>query len=748
MRINRLIIFLLILSAQPNAFAQISHGGVPYFPENHFLRSFGNKLFFNEMPSFDLDSVLQASEPDNSVLRGSYQFAHKFYTKIRKKENAALTLLPDGTKVWQIGIRSKGAYSINLLLKDFEIPEGGKLFVYSSDYSHIIGSFDHRNNSPEKILPLQPVAGESIILEYSEPENVAFEGNFTIAEVNHDYRDFLRREPGTDTNDFLCMPDAICSDATEETIRSTVLLIINGTSACTGSLINNTEDDGKPYLLTAVHCFNANLPLSENMDYYIGKAGTVIAFFNYHRSVCGIKMRGVEEMSLAVAYPRVILEKKDIALLELQDTPPDYYNAYYAGWNVNPDGGNAPYTNLHHPATAPKKYGKIASAISLVDYPDPDCFDGMSHWEIPSWTIGSTHPGSSGSPLFDRNNLIIGGLSGGESDCIGKNPDNESDYFFALSKGWESSNPSNQLKTYLDPENKELKQYPGFDPNKEDSLKRLGNANYNSGDSLITSTLNPPYSGFIFGNSNLQALEFAEEFKINKETDVIGSYFLLPYMPYSYISGIEISIYSGGTAPETKLQSKMFYPQYLNYNKDSNQFEEKNRDLYYVATESFVLFDNPAKVNENFFISYKINYSETAKFCVYNTKFANNSHPNTAWIKTDAGWVSADNYSQFGKKTALAIHALVRDNNTLSISSPDPKENPVYYDRAARTLFFRKAESNPTLINVYSVTGQLLEKTQLNAGQLSCILSPKPQGTMGIIKAIYPNKSISIKIIY
>jgi hypothetical protein len=240
------------------------------------------------------------------------------------RKDASLTTLPDGTTVRQIGIRSKGAYSINLLLRNFEIPEGAKLFVYSADHSYIIGSFDHRNNSPGKILPLQPVAGEAIIVEYSESPNTAFKGNFTIAEVNHDYRDFLRSEPAADNNtQFACMPDAFCSDADDQTIRSTVLLIINGTTLCTGSLINNTADVEIPYLLTAVHCLNTTASFPQEWDYYDTKAGSIIAFFNYNRPVCGTKMKGTEEMSLAVAHPRVILEKNDVALLEFQDTPPD-----------------------------------------------------------------------------------------------------------------------------------------------------------------------------------------------------------------------------------------------------------------------------------------------------------------------------------------------------------------------------------------------------------------------------------------
>ena len=221
-----LLLSLFFLSGRMVS-AQISHGGKPFFLQNSLLKNsspvspngeVGPSVF--EMPAFNLDSVMQEDRLNEGNMQRSYRFAHKFFTKIAKRKDAALAVLPDGTKVWQINIRSKGAYSINVLLTDFELPPDGKLFVYSENHSHVIGSFDYRNNAPGKILPLQPVAGESVIIEYSEPAGVPFEGNFTVSEVNHDYRDFLRREPGNDGGSvFSCMPDALCSEIDGNIVR-------------------------------------------------------------------------------------------------------------------------------------------------------------------------------------------------------------------------------------------------------------------------------------------------------------------------------------------------------------------------------------------------------------------------------------------------------------------------------------------------------------------------------------------------
>jgi len=758
MKYIRLVILLLGLFATSLASSQIRHGGTPYFLQSSILRAASGTPFI-EMPPFDLDSIIREDSINEGNMRGSYRFAHKFYTNIDINDGVK-SVLPDGTTVKQIGIRSAGAYSINLLLRDFEIPTGGKLFVFSADHSHLVGSFDYRNNSTGKMLPIQPVAGEAIIVEYSEPADVPFSGHFIISEVNHDYRDVLGVEPKADiVRDFACMPDVLCSDAATEAIRSTVLLIINGTNMCTGSLLNNTSGDGKPYLLTAVHCFvdNYSQPFPVDKDSYVNKAGTIIAFFNYERPVCdaSIKMKGSEEMSLAGASPCAIVSRKDIALFKLNDFPPDYFNAYYAGWNMNLNG-NGNHTNIHHPNGAVKKYGMIDKNITIGTIPNEPTFDysiifdGNSHWMIPGWTIGSTYGGSSGSPLFDENQLIIGGLTGGNTDCFGKPPvEGYLDFFFALGKGWETGDSTNQLKTYLDPNNTGVMQYGGKDPNQANPVVRLANARYTKGDSLITSVLDSPNKGYAFGNSNLQTLEFAEEFCIADPVDLFGAYLLIPAMPFDYTSGVTVSVYTGDSSPETKIDSTSFIPQYLNYL--SSGFSSANKALAIVPTETFVVFNKPVQVKtKKFFISYSINYSATAQFCVYNTKFSNASQSNTAWVKeATKGWVPADAYSVNPLKTSLAIQPLVRKSDNQGIKVIPVSENyGFYYDHVGQTLTLKEPLNTQGQIAIYSVTGQLLEKMQIQPAQTTFVLHYHPKGTIGIVKITSSNFSSTGKILF
>ena len=659
-------------------------------------------------------------------------------------KDAVQTILPDGTRVKQIGIRSPGAYSINLLLSDFEIPPGGKLFLYNADHSYVIGSFDCRNNSPDKLLPIQPVAGESIVIEYSEPADVPFAGHFIISEVNHDYRDILRTEPKGDNNtDYACMPDALCSGAAEETVRSTVLLIINGNTLCSGSLLNNTSDDGRPYLLTGVHCLCSPVNYPKDRNYYNDRAGTIIAFFNYNRPVCdsNIKMKGSEEMSLAGASARVILEKKDIALLEFNDSPPDYFNAYYAGWKSDLTKIAKIHTNLHHPSGAVKKYGITDATLRITSIPAPagNYLEANSYWEVPYWTTGSTYAGSSGSPLFDENQWVVGGLTAGVSSCSGK-PDEKTDYFTALGKGWETGDNTNQLKSYLDPANKAVMQYSGMDPNRKNPIVRLSNAQYTKGDSLIASKLNSPGSGYVFGNSNLKTLEFAEEFTVSENVEIFGTYLLLPPMEFDNTSGVTVSVYTGNSFPEKKIDSTRFFPRFLNYSSSSG-FDSVPKTLSALPTETFVLFGGengePVTITTTkFYISYSINYSTTAKFCVYNTKRSDNSRPNTAWVKDETkGWIPADTYVFQPMKTSLAIQPLIRSKKNASISPVTVSENNgFHYERSGRVLTLKEPLGTSGQITVYSIGGQLLEKIPIQQGQTAFVLKERPKGTVGVVK--------------
>ena len=424
-----IIYFGLCLFLGVSVKAQISHGGQP-LPLTA-TKSLTEDMFIT-MPPFDLAEQLRLDSLEATGLRNGFRFAYKFVTDYTPENSGVHFTLSDGTKVWRLGIRSEGALSLNIMFSKYHLPEGARVFLYNSDQSEVLGSFNHLNNSERGILPVASIQGDELIIEYQEPAKTAFSGKLAVGEVNHGYRNLRLSEPQPDFAAFRCMPVIACyQDSTtryDAIERSVVLMIINGTTGCTGTLVNNTANDGKPYLLTASHCLNNQFQI-KNPDYE-EVAGNIVCYFNYNSPQCSPVEPGRTDQTIASAHFRAVNESTDMALLELQDTPPADYRAYYAGWNAL-DAGTAPYTCIHHPGGSLKRLNLAEGNVELTTYKiQVTDFNENSHWKVARWATGCTAGGSSGSPLFDSDNRIIGGLTGGASSCL--NP--VEDFFFSIQR--------------------------------------------------------------------------------------------------------------------------------------------------------------------------------------------------------------------------------------------------------------------------------------------------------------------------
>lgn len=652
------LLLLIVFFTSYESKAQISHGGKPLPYLNLTTRSISQNIF-QEMPSFDVEAELRLDSLTRTDLRDGFRFAYKFMTDFTPDNSGNTFILADGTRVWRLGIRSSDAYSINILFSEYELPEGAKLFLYTPDQSQILGAFNHLNNSELGLLPVAPVHGDEVIIEYQEPAGVDFSGRLRISEVNHAYRDLRGDEPLEDRIAFSCMPSPVCfndtADSYKEIQRSVVLLIINGDVLCTGALVNNTRKDGTPYLLTASHCLNKQFT-EVNPD-YVKTAGTIVSFFNYDSPFCTPTLRGTEEQSMASTRFRAVNEKSDMALLELLEIPPVYYQPYYAGWNAT--GNNAgPYTNIHHPWGSVKRIGICTRDIKLTSYSSGYGFNPDSFWNIPEWQTGSTAGGSSGSPLFDSNNRIIGALTGGKSSCSLP----YDDVFYALHKSWMLGNEdSSSLKPWLDPSGSGNLYCDGLDPYEPNKAIELSNVQESGNRELSeVAYLSSPNTGQQFGVNSLKTTEYAESYTINGKAIVFGAYFVTPAIQNSTGLTVEIKVYSSSDnkTPTDSLYATGFTPTYTNKRIIDNTFQETNKPLNR-AQESFIKFEKPVEVNNRFFISYKITASEKDSFTVYSLP-ADATTKNTAWIKHQNKWIENSAHPKKPFKSSLFINPVIQ----------------------------------------------------------------------------------------
>ena len=134
---------------------------------------------------------------------------------------------------------------------------------------------------------------------------------------------------------------------------------------------------------------------------------------------------------------------------------------FRSGWNAT-TSVKAPYAGIHHPGGSLKRLNIAEEPVELVTYSIREiAFDEYAHWKVHRWDIGATAGGSSGSPLFDANNQIIGCLTGGASTC--SKPNN--DYYYALSAAYEAiADSSKQLKYWLNPTTQEHPLCEGLNP--------------------------------------------------------------------------------------------------------------------------------------------------------------------------------------------------------------------------------------------------------------------------------------------
>lgn len=439
---------------------QVSQGGVPFSVMNkENATSVDTKIrLTNDINLITLpkiDTIYIDSIKRNNILYECFQFAKGFEVDIDVKTRATVDSLDIG-RLFRLAIYSEGANSINIIFKEYALPHGAKLYIYNKQQTDMIGAFTSDNNKSCNKLACVPVLGDEIILEYFEPYNTNITGKLVIGKINHDFMGVKNGDFDTTRNNG-CQVGINCSpegDDWQTEKKAVCKILIGGTSFCSGVLLNNTNEDGTAFVLTANHCVNSQELAEES-----------VFIFSYERLSCeGTAIS--DNHSISAATLRATNYLSDFTLLELSRKPLSTWEVYYAGWDCN-DIQYAGGVGIHHPNGDYKKISTFNIIPKQSDCLQPnrtEHFYLIDEW-IPTLNgHGVTEGGSSGSPLFNSNHKVIGQLYGGcqghNDNCF--NPYNDFSNYGKIHSSWNNgSSCDTRLKDWLDPENSEISSFSG-----------------------------------------------------------------------------------------------------------------------------------------------------------------------------------------------------------------------------------------------------------------------------------------------
>lgn len=436
-----------------------------------------------------------------------------------------------GELVWRLELISPGAYSLGVVFERFDLPRGAQVFLYDPAHAEVLGAYGESNENPNGVLAIQPLLGDRVVIEYVEPAGTVARPALVVGTLIHDYRDVFAYLRQSSNLAMACLVDVNCAQgAPYQDIKRAAIWMVRSGVGCSGSILNNTAEDGTPYMMTAEHC---------------GDMTNGVFVFDFERTGCATGSSS-QAKTLSGSTQLAVSPYYDAQLYRLNQSIPASYRPFYAGWTLTTNP-RQPLVGISHPSGLPKKI--------QIDRQDP--FDFGTRWNV-DFNVGAIQPGSSGSPLFNREKRVIGTASTGGGGCSSGANYGRFDQFY-LTQG---------LATWLDPEGWGLVGIDGYDGVDPYSQVYVGSgANQN-----VYTSVNPPRLGAVWTariDASEQAMTTSTYLAGYAAPDAAPSPFgqLLVYLgsarQFEHFAPVSagISTHSFGLPPDLALAGKVSYTQ-------------------------------------------------------------------------------------------------------------------------------------------------------------------------------------------
>jgi hypothetical protein len=365
------------------------------------------------------DRALIAREDTiNDSQPGPVRYAYPTNVNYTLKNSGVWQTLEDSSKIWRLKVKLPGALSTNTYYDKFWLPEGAKFFVYSEKTKQSIGAITSQYIGGNRENPIEfataLIYGEDIVFEYWQPASVKESAVISISRIDYGYR--YINNPYIDTLQDIrsgsCQVNINCSEGDNWQIEKNAVARVSmrgplGSGWCSCALVNNTNNDYTPYVLTANHCLSAvGLDAISNNN-----ANQCVFYWEYEHPGC----TGGAQITFKATTGATVTANNadsDFGLFQLTQNPRNVpeITLHYLGWDRSGNAGTGGI-GIHHPGGDVKKIATY-SMTPINSY----CANSNLFWDVQF--ISTTHgysvmePGSSGSPLINSNHLTIGQLLG------------------------------------------------------------------------------------------------------------------------------------------------------------------------------------------------------------------------------------------------------------------------------------------------------------------------------------------------